>query len=44
MVNCKENEERAHKTRYIGEKVEIKTILFLSDHSNIIIHVQKCLR
>ncbi len=35
MANCKENEERAHKT---GEKVEIKTILassFLSDHSNM---------
>ncbi len=47
MANCKENEERAHKTHCIGEKVEIKTILassFLSDHSNIIIHVQKCLR
>ncbi len=46
MANCKENEERAHKTHCIGEKVEIKTILassFLSDHSNIIIHVQKCL-
>ncbi len=47
MANCKENEERAHKTHCIGEKVEIKTILassFLSDHSNIIIHVQKWLR
>ncbi len=50
MANCKENEKRAHKTRKthcIGEKVEITTILassFLSDHSNIIIHVQKCLR
>ncbi len=41
MANCKENEERAHKTHCIGEKVEIKTILassFLSDHSNIIIN------
>ena len=37
MANCKENEERAHKTHCIGDKVEIKTILassFLSDHSN----------
>ncbi len=24
MANCKENEERAHKTHCIGEKVEIK--------------------
>ncbi len=45
--HCKENEERAHKTHCIGEKVEIKTILassFPSGHSDIIIHVQKCLR
>ncbi len=38
MANCKENDERAHKTYCIGEKVEIKTILassFLSDHSNM---------
>ncbi len=27
MANCKENEEIAHKTRCIGEKVEIKIIL-----------------
>ncbi len=43
----KTKRELTIKTHCIGEKVKIKTILassFPSGHSNIIIHVQKCLR
>ena len=43
----KRRESSQESTHCIGEKVEIKTILassFPSGHSDIIIHVQKCLR
>ncbi len=38
----KTKRELTCKTQCFGNKVEIKTILAPSGHSNIIIHVQKC--
>ncbi len=47
MATAKKTKRELTRLNCIGEKVEIKTILassFPSGHSNIIIHVQKCLR